>query len=66
MTESGEFVSARFGNRFTFSLLNGKITLKPGRYIVMLDPLWNVTVENDPMYTECLLDIYGPQMVEIN
>mmetsp|Transcript_35119 Transcript_35119/g.46233 ORF Transcript_35119/g.46233 Transcript_35119/m.46233 type:complete len:220 (+) Transcript_35119:753-1412(+) len=43
MTEKGEFVHARFGKRFTFSLLNIKenIKLKPGKYVIMIDPLWN-------------------------
>jgi hypothetical protein len=36
-------VHARFGKRFTFSLLNIKenFTLKPGKYVIMIDPLWN-------------------------
>lgn len=68
MTEQGEFVHARYGKRFTFSLLNIKenITLKPGKYIVMVDPLWNETADNDAMYREVLLDIYAPETVDLD
>lgn len=41
MTEAGEFVNARFGSRFTFSLLHDNTELKAGKYVVMVDPLWN-------------------------
>lgn len=66
MSEQGELISARFGNRFTFSLLNSKIALKPGKYIIMIDPLWNATAENNDMYREVLIDIYAPLQVELN
>ena len=68
MTEKGEFVHARYGKRFTFSLLNIKenISLQPGRYVVMVDPLWNDTADNDSMYREVLIDIFAPENVEIN
>ena len=66
MTEKGEFVNARYGNRFTFSLLNDKIQLKAGKYIVMVDPLFNETTEKDEMYREVLLDIYAPETVVLD
>ena len=66
MKESGEFINARFGSRFTFSLLNQNIKLTPGKYVFMIDPLWNTTVENDDMYREVLIDIYGPEVVDID
>ena len=68
MTEKGEFVAARYGKRFTFSLLNIKenLTLKPGKYVVMIDPLWNDFTNNDPMYREVLLDIYAPESVDLD
>lgn len=67
MTDSGEFVSARFGSRFNFSLLNQKkIILKPGKYIFMIDPVWNDTVLNDESYREVLIDIYAPESVNLN
>ena len=31
----------------------------------MIDPIWNSTVENDDMYREVLIDIYGPSPVEM-
>lgn len=66
MTDKGEFVTARFGNKFTFSCLNEKITLKPGKYIIMVDPIWNTTIENDELYREILVDIYAPEVVDID
>ena len=66
MKESGEFVNARFGSHFTFSLLNQNIILEPGKYIFMVDPLWNDSIENDEMYREVLVDIYGPETVDID
>ena len=66
MTAAGSFVNARFGNRFMFTLLNTKITLHPGKYIVMIDPVWNSTVQNDEMYREVMLDIYGPEGVNLS
>ena len=43
MTEIGEFVHAHYGKQFTLSLVNTKekIELKPGKYIVMVDPIWD-------------------------
>ena len=43
-----------------FSLLNQKIILKPGKYIIMVDPLWDDTTDNDESYKEVLIDIYAP------
>ena len=60
MTAAGEFVNARFGNRFMFSLLNQDITVKPGKYIFMIDPVWNASAENSPDYKQVLIDVYGP------
>ena len=65
MTASGEFINARFGSRFMFSLLNHKITLKPGKYIFMIDPVWNGTTDNDDLYREVLVDIYAPEAVDL-
>ena len=46
--------------------MNEKITLQPGKYIIMIDPLWNETILNDDMYREVLLDIYAPESVTID
>ena len=60
MTAEGEFINARFGSRFMFSLLNQKIVLKPGKYIVLVDPLWDDSADNDQSYKEVLVDVYAP------
>jgi len=66
MTATGEFITARFGSRFMFSLLNQKITLAAGKYIFMIDPVWNSTVQNDEQYREVLVDIYAPMPVSLS
>lgn len=66
MTATGEFINARFGNRFMFSLLNQKISLRAGKYVFMIDPIWNTTVDNDPLYKEVLVDIYAPDSVNLS
>ena len=48
-----------------FSLLNQKITLKPGKYIFMIDPVWNGTTDNDDLYREVLVDISAPEAVDL-
>ena len=60
MTAEGSFIHARFGSRFMFSLLNQNIVLKPGKYVVLVDPLWDDTTDNDEAYKEVLVDIYAP------
>ena len=44
-----------------FSLLNDNIMLNPGKYVIMIDPLWDETTFNDEAYRDVLVDIYGPQ-----
>lgn len=66
MTERGEFIHGRFGSGFTFSLLTEKQVLLPGKYIVMIDPMWNDSSENSALYREVLIDIYAPEAVTID
>ena len=65
MTASGEFVTARFGSRFMFSLMNDKVTLKAGKYILMVDPVWNETTPNSHSYKDVIVDIYAPEGVDL-
>ena len=66
MTDKGEFINGRYGSDFTFSLLTEKIVLKPGKYIIMVDPMWNKSAENDRLYREVLVDIYCPEAVALD
>ena len=66
MTDKGEFIHGRFGKDFTFSLLTENIVLEPGKYIIMVDPIWNESVENDTMYREVIIDIYCPESVTLD
>ena len=61
MREEGKFVNGNYGSRFMFSLLNDNIMLSPGKYVIMIDPLWDETTFNDEAYRDVLIDIYGPQ-----
>ena len=36
----GKFLKASFGARFTYTLLNNDLNLKPGEYLIMIDPFW--------------------------
>ena len=66
MTDKGTLVNAKFGSKFMFSLLNDKNTvLKPGKYVFMVDPIWNEESDNDEAFREVLIDVYGPEAVEI-
>lgn len=66
MTDKGEFVKGRFGSRFNFSLLNTKIILKPGKYVFMIDPVWNETADNNNSYRDVLVDVYAPESVNLS
>ena len=48
-----------------FSLLNQKIVLKPGNYIILVDPLWDDSTDNDESYKEVLVDVYAPCVVNL-
>ena len=60
MTEDGKFVNARFGHGFTFSLINQDIKLTEGKYIFMVDPVWNESAKNSLEYKQVLIDVFGP------
>lgn len=32
----------------------------------MVDPIWNSSAANDEMYKEVMIDIYGPESVNLN
>lgn len=66
MTADGEFVHGRYGSGFTFSLLTENIVLKPGKYILMIDPMWNESTANDQLYREVLIDVYCPEPVVLD
>ena len=48
-----------------FSLVNDHFALSPGKYIIMIDPLWDETTFNDEAYRDVLVDIYCPQQVNL-
>ena len=65
MSEAGKFVMGKYGSDFNLSLLNENVTLMPGNYIVMIDPLWNDSAKLSRSYKEILVDIYAPSNVSI-
>ena len=50
-------MKGRFGSDFNLSLTNDDITLMPGNYMVMIDPLWNDSANLSGKYKEILVDI---------
>lgn len=65
MTAKGKYITARFGKSFMFSLMNHKISLEAGKYIFMIDPVWNSTVENNDEYREVMIDVYAPVPINL-
>ena len=61
MKSDGKFMKARFGSRFMFSLENKDLMLPAGDYVIMIDPIWDITAKNDKAYRDVLIDIYGPE-----
>ena len=49
MTQAGEFVKANFGSSFMQSLLIDQLTLAPGTYVAMVDPIWDSSANLDPI-----------------
>ena len=66
MSATGKLITSTYESKFMMSLWNQKITLPPGKYIFMIDPVWNEAVDNDPNYREVLVDIYGPDAVSLS
>ena len=65
MTENGQFIKGRYGKAFTLSLHADDLYLLPGRYTVLVDPYWNETSDNNPLYKDVLIDLYGPEFVKL-
>ena len=66
MTEAGEFVTANFGSNFMQSLFNDNLALAAGTYCVMIDPIWNACVSNNPqLYKIVILDAYAPEALKL-
>ena len=40
--------------------------MQPGKYVFMIDPIWNSTVHNDDIYKEVMVDIYAPDQVNLS
>ena len=59
-------MKGRFGSDFNLSLTNDDITLMPGNYMVMIDPLWNDSANLSGKYKEILVDIYAAENVMID
>ena len=48
-----------------YSLMNSKIDLKPGKYIFMVDPVWDPSAELSEEYKDVLVDVYAPESVSL-
>ena len=66
MRDSGHFVKANFGNDFSQSLMSEDMTLPAGRYVLMVDPVWNRVAESDPsQFKQVLIDVYAPEAFDL-
>lgn len=65
MTEKGKFITATFGSRFMFSMLNQEIDLERGNYIFMIDPIWDPSADLCDSYKDVLVDVYAPECVDL-
>lgn len=61
----GTFVKADVGDDFLFYLENENVSLTPGEYIVMIDPIWNSKAKQDKLYKDIHIDIYSTHQVEL-
>lgn len=75
MNEDSDLIAAKYGSNFALSLMNvnngppsqaKNITLKPGNYIVMIDPLWHQSANYSASYKNIVMDIYGPEVGSID
>ena len=62
---TGEYINSCFGSRFMYSLMNKDIMLQPDSYVFMVDPIWHESAEFDPSYREVLIDVYAPEVLDI-
>ena len=44
---------------------NNNQVLHPGEYVVMIDPSWDSSAEDNKSYKEVLIDIYSTQRLEL-
>ena len=65
MTAQGKFISSSFGNSFMYSLLNDDVVLERGDYYFMVDPIWNESAELNEAYKDVLVDVYAPEIVDL-
>lgn len=65
MKADGEYVGAKNGRRFMFSLLNDDTVLQPGEYIFMVDPIWNASADLHEDFKKVMISIYAPEQIEI-
>lgn len=64
MREDGTFVQAAFGRHLMFSLnLRQDVDLIPGNYIIMIDPIWDISTHLHEDFKNILIDIYAPLQV---
>ena len=48
-----------------YSLMNNQVDLEKGGYIFMVDPIWNHSSELSEDYKEILVDVYAPEIVDL-
>ena len=67
LSSEGELIDAGFDNRcqFFYSLQTKRPILDKGNYIIIIDAIWNKSAHFDPQYKHTLVDLYGPQIYNL-
>ena len=68
MAKDGKFIQGKYGghNRFLFSLTKLEGCLEAGDYTIMVDPVWNESVNWDNNYKQILVDVYSSCAVTLS
>ena len=54
----GKLLATKFDEDFTYGSLNDDYSLDVGGYVILVDPRWDRTVENDHRYRNILLSVF--------
>lgn len=57
-SKNGRLLATKFDEDFNFCCLNDNYSLDIGDYVILVDPKWDSTIENDPRYRSILISIF--------
>jgi hypothetical protein len=65
MTASGELLAGECNNQFTNSLTKSNGVMAPGKYVVMIAPVWNESAFSDPRHTKVYVELLSTLELDI-